>query len=431
MTTLQKITALNWFDFLRKIKDILLGISAEKIAEAPIDGSQYARQDGKWSEVTGGGGGGTTNSTVNNSTVTGATATDAFNELQNNKVEKDNIYMTLPSPIIIDESKKYYITSGIIKPSLTDNVDNFDVEIISNPTNGASLAIDLTDFPWVELQGGGFSESPANYYTLETALGDGLLKQHLTLMMWRRGNLFISNSMNYLPYDYGDSIANFSNVLAYWKEGVGDNSTGTYSKTDMKNGKVLTATGYGNPTLSGSEWIFDGVNDGFSLADSAINNLLNADNREFQIHFKGNYKNAASSRIVCATNITNGVADGNTNFAYKAGTGNVFIAMQSSSTLTVSQDTALDISLNVDYLFSLKYYMDGAINKVDLYIDNGTTIVSYLGLNINSILNSNISKLFIGMRELAGQQFYNIGFKSMVIANSTVNFDTIRGLIRP
>lgn len=60
MTTLEKITTLNWFDFLRKIKDILLNLNTstnQKLEEAPIDGLQYARQDATWSEVVGGAGG--------------------------------------------------------------------------------------------------------------------------------------------------------------------------------------------------------------------------------------------------------------------------------------------------------------------------------------------------------------------------------------
>lgn len=37
MTTLQKITSLNWFDFLRKIKEILLDIIASSVLEAQIE----------------------------------------------------------------------------------------------------------------------------------------------------------------------------------------------------------------------------------------------------------------------------------------------------------------------------------------------------------------------------------------------------------
>lgn len=60
MTLLQKIKSLTWWTLDIKLKDILLDINTiadRKIEEAPIDGTQYARQDGEWSEVTGGAGG--------------------------------------------------------------------------------------------------------------------------------------------------------------------------------------------------------------------------------------------------------------------------------------------------------------------------------------------------------------------------------------
>lgn len=57
MTLLQEIRNLTWFDLINKLKKILLKIVASSggIPDAPIDGNQYARQDGAWSEVTGGG----------------------------------------------------------------------------------------------------------------------------------------------------------------------------------------------------------------------------------------------------------------------------------------------------------------------------------------------------------------------------------------
>lgn len=59
MTTPEKIKNLNWFDFLRKIKEILLEVfsSAGAVKEAPEDGEQYARKDGEWSVIINSGGG--------------------------------------------------------------------------------------------------------------------------------------------------------------------------------------------------------------------------------------------------------------------------------------------------------------------------------------------------------------------------------------
>ena len=222
---------------------------------------------------------------------------------------------------------------------------------------------------------------------------------------------------------FSDPIVDLPNVIAYWKEGVGDNTTGTATKTDVKNGKILTAAGYSNPSLASNTWTFNGTNQGFAIADSAINALLNADAKEFQIHFKGSYLNAVSSRIVTATNSVS--TDGNTNFAYKAGTGNIFLSYRDSAGDDISQNTGLAISLSTDYLFSLNFKQSSG-NKVDLYIDNGTTIVSYLNLDLSTINANNLTKLFVGMRNLGSDNFYNVTFKSMVIANSSADFDTIR-----
>jgi len=58
MTTLQKIKRLTWWNEIAKLKDILTDLLASSggISEAPIDGIQYGRQDGNWTEITGGGG---------------------------------------------------------------------------------------------------------------------------------------------------------------------------------------------------------------------------------------------------------------------------------------------------------------------------------------------------------------------------------------
>jgi hypothetical protein len=59
MTLLQKITALTWYNLVNLLKDILSDFNTSlenTLDDAPINGTQYARQDGTWSEVTGGGG---------------------------------------------------------------------------------------------------------------------------------------------------------------------------------------------------------------------------------------------------------------------------------------------------------------------------------------------------------------------------------------
>lgn len=64
MTLLQKIQNITWWTLDIKLKDILIDLfgrietleESGSVEEAPIDGTQYARQDGEWSEVTGDGG---------------------------------------------------------------------------------------------------------------------------------------------------------------------------------------------------------------------------------------------------------------------------------------------------------------------------------------------------------------------------------------
>lgn len=64
MTLLEKIKNLTWWTLDIKLKDILLSLlgrveiieQSGSVEEAPLDGIQYARQDGEWSEVSGGGG---------------------------------------------------------------------------------------------------------------------------------------------------------------------------------------------------------------------------------------------------------------------------------------------------------------------------------------------------------------------------------------
>lgn len=449
-------------------------------------------------------------------------------------VKKQTIFTSLPvGGIVIDANKRYNITDGIIKPSLTGNVDYFDVEIVSNPEDGDSLVIDLTDFPWIQLQGGGFSETPANYYTLETNEVSGFLKQHLTLMMWRRGNLFISNSMNTIPTNeilftssinvnntyvdvifnktilsaglvlgnfsktftqnsdtatnitltsvsdssgvaistntnhirvyftitgaplglatftltaasltdflgntqtsvvspsvsILDSISALSNVLAYWREGFGDNTTGTATKTDVKNGKILSALGYANPSLASNRWTFNGTSQGMKIQDGTINTLINANAKDFQIHYKGSWLNASSARIVNLVRIadaTNNVW----NLVFKSATADLLLNIVDNSAHTLSQDTGYDATLSQDYIVSIKFYQSSG-NKIDIYIYNGTTWLTYLNIDASTIVASNVDALFVGMRTIGGSttSYYNVGFKSMVIGNSSANFDAIR-----
>lgn len=449
-------------------------------------------------------------------------------------VKKQTIFTSLPGGgIVIDANKRYNITDGIIKPSLTGNVDYFDVEIVSNPEDGDSLIIDLTDFPWVQLQGGGFSETPANYYTLETSEVSGFLKQHLTLMMWRRGNLFISNSMNTIPTaeilftsaintnnDYVDvifnktmvstglvlgnfsktftqnsdtatdvtltsvtdssgsaisgntnhirvyftitgtplglatftltaasltdflgntqttvvspivsildSISALSNVLAYWREGYGDNTSGTATKTDVKNGKIISALGYANPSLASNRWTFNGTTQGMKIQDGTINTLINASAKDFQIHYKGSWLNAASARIVNLVRIadpTNNVW----NLVYKTAAADLLLAIADNSAHALSQDTGFNATLSQDYIISIKFYQSSG-NKIDIYIHDGSTWLTYLNLDASAIVASNVDALFVGMRTIntSTTTFYNVGFKSMVIGTSSANFDAIR-----
>lgn len=479
------------------------------IPEAPIDGKQYARKNANWIEVANAGS------------------------------YEPEITTILPSSIPIDGIKVYHISSGVIKPAVTGNVEGKDVEVISNPSDGDSLIIDLSDYPFVQLQGGGFTESPANIYTLQSNEVDGILKQHLTLMIWRRGGLFISNSMNYIPNseinvlsamnilnDYvtitfnkiilasdlvignfskvftqnsddatnvtldsitdenGDAISGntnkirvyftvtgistglatftitidelndiygntaldevtddialinealiieeMSNVLAYWKEGEGDNTTGTATKTDVVNGKVLSASGYSNPTLASNKWIFNGINQAFQIKDSAIDAIFNNTNKTGQYHFIGEYNNAASSRIITLTNDA-GSLIGRSDLAYKAGSGNIFFSATDNANVPVSQDTSIPISLNTKLLFSVLFHRkdlgSGVVNCVDIYVHNGTTESSYLDINISTIGTTNVNMLGIGIRKITSTNYYQVGFNALVIADSVDYFEQIK-----
>lgn len=440
--------------------------------------------------------------------------------------------------IVVDGTKKYHISSGNIKPALQNaaHIDGKDTEIISNPDNADILTIDLTDYPYLQLQGGGFTESPSNIYSLTTNEEDGLLKQHLTLMSWRRGNLFISNFMNRIPSievlfqsfqnisnDYVDIyfnkiiqssdlvIGNFSkvftqngdsatditltsitdstgsaissstnrvriyfttvgttdgsatfrivansltdnygntstfeetgeisllaeiesipNVIAYWKEGEGDNTSGTATKTDIVGSKVFSATGESNPSLVSNEWQFNGTNQGFRLVDASINALINADAKDFQLHYIGSF-DANGTRILAATK---------TGFTGTSAWS--FIFNNVGNALFGSQDSAGDFtntsiiptleSVGTNYLFSLKFHQkdlgSGVVSALDVYAKSENGIeTSVLDIDLSTINVSEVSELFIGMRETTSKAFYDINFKSLVIANSSLNFDAIR-----
>lgn len=458
-------------------------------------------------------------------------------------VTPPTVVTTLPAEIIVDGTKVYHVTNGTIKPAdqSAAHIEGTDIEVISKPADGDGLYIDLTQYPYVQLQGGGFSESPAGYFTLETDEGAGLLKEHLTLLMWRRGNLYISNSMNFKPViaieyltvgnvtnDYvdivfnkpiiasdlvignfsktftqngdtatdvtldsitdavgaaisgntnhiriyftitgttdgsatftitaasltdiytnnetlketpnillndetvADAIAELSNVIAYWKEGEGDNTTGTATKTDIKNSKVLSAAGEGNPTLSGTEWIFDGVNDGFRLVDSAINALINIDAKDFQIHYVGNFK-ANGTRIVAATK-TGFTGTSAWSFAFNNAGDILFGSQDNTPDFTNNTIIPTIAAAGTNYSISLKFHQkdlgSGVVSALDAHVKRaGFSEVSVLDIDLSLINVSEVSELFIGMRETTTKVFYNVGFKSLVIANSSANFDTIK-----
>ena len=234
-----------------------------------------------------------------------------------------------------------------------------------------------------------------------------------------------STSLTTASVNLQDSISALSNVIAYWREGSGDNSTGTATKTDVKNGRVLTASSFSNPTLSSNEWTFNGTNQGFSTTDSNILSLINADAKDFSIHFKGKYLNSSSSRIITATDSSE-PTNSNWNFLYKTGAGDFLFNITDSGGSTVSKDSGVNATLSQDYIFSLKFYQNSG-NKLDVYIYDGSTWQSDLNIDISTINTSSTDAFYVGARVLSsGISYYNVSMKSIVVADSESNFDTIR-----
>jgi len=88
--------------------------------------------------------------------------------------------------------------------------------------------------------------------------------------------------------------------------------------------------------------------------------------------------------------------------------------------------TAINIVVGTEYLISVRYH-DTAGRKIDVYVDDGTTVQSELNIDASVLAGGfNESVLYVGMRTLTSSTYYNIAFKSIVLASGSDNFDSIK-----
>jgi hypothetical protein len=145
MTLKEKIKALVHYDLIAKLKDILLDFSGNldnTIEEAPEDGNQYARQDGTWTEVTGGGGGsqdlqsvlnnGATADLSSNINIYGATKKIHFGTEYSNDL--DSVHMSLSGQSYWDIGQRISIYMSDSKASL--NFDGNGANFMGTSTDG-------------------------------------------------------------------------------------------------------------------------------------------------------------------------------------------------------------------------------------------------------------------------------------------------------
>ena len=241
-------------------------------------------------------------------------------------------------------------------------------------------------------------------------------------------NVLISEQSDVIFFNGGGSIIDSdTNIVAYWEHLVGDNdTTSPYSKTDSKNGYVLTSNGDNEPNLLGDGFWSFGNNSGFKNQNSQVISPFTSTNRDCQIHYISKFSSGFQQRSV---QLSDNINNKYNNFLYQGDVSNTIDFSLGSAGSTLTQKNITTISLDTPYLFSVKFYQDLGVTKVDYYINDGLTdVFSAQGLDVSSYPAPSLNGFFWSMREQSGgvKAYYDTKIKSCLISESSQNFDLIR-----
>ena len=158
-----------------------------------------------------------------------------------------------------------------------------------------------------------------------------------------------------------------------------------------------------------------------------MNTLFNQDTKDFQVHVKGTFM-AGSTRMLFATNV--GSAIGQWYFGLLAASTEFKVAFFDSADDNVNVSVFTGTPINKDYLMSFRFYQkdlgSGVVNTLDFYLDDGTTVRTLLDVDMSLVNGNVLDTMFIGMNETTTKSFWNVKWKSLVIADTSSDFFNVK-----